>query len=96
MGMEGSGIDDTDPTCSGNFDTEKIPWKAENVVAGMGAPLQALRELLLWPVMYAKDAQDIGLQWPKGLLLYGPPGTGKVNIQSMNQSSSILNLRICA
>jgi hypothetical protein len=35
---------------------------AESVVAGMAAPLQALRELLLWPVMYAKEAASLGLR----------------------------------
>ena len=35
---------------------------AESLVAGMGAPLQALRELLLWPVMYAKEAASLGLR----------------------------------
>jgi hypothetical protein len=35
---------------------------AESVVAGMAAPLQALRELLLWPVTYAKEAASVGLR----------------------------------
>lgn len=35
---------------------------AESVVAGMAAPLQALRELLLWPIMYAKEAKSLGLR----------------------------------
>lgn len=54
---------------------DSVGFNAESVVAGMVAPLQALRELLLWPVMYSKEAASLGLRWPKGLLLYGPPGT---------------------
>lgn len=56
---------------------DSVGFNAESVVAGMVAPLQALRELLLWPVMYSKEAASLGLRWPKGLLLYGPPGTDK-------------------
>lgn len=35
---------------------------AESAVAGMAAPMQALRELLLWPVMYATEAAFLGLR----------------------------------
>lgn len=59
---------------------DSVGFNAESVVAGMVAPLQALRELLLWPVMYSKEAASLGLRWPKGLLLYGPPGTGKTSV----------------
>jgi hypothetical protein len=59
-------------------DAAEVVFAAESVVAGMEVPLQALRELLLWPVLYAEEARTLGLRWPKGLLLYGPPGTGKV------------------
>ncbi|MCO5601804.1 hypothetical protein L7F22_055929 [Adiantum nelumboides] len=54
--------------------------KAEQVVAGLEKPLQALRELLQWPFLYAEEAAILGLQWPRGLLLYGPPGTGKTSL----------------
>lgn len=42
---------------------EDVPagWKAEKVVAGMAGPLQALRELLLWPLLYAEEAKTLGL-----------------------------------
>lgn len=43
-----------------NMDSTGI--NAESVVAGMVAPLQALRELLLWPVMYATEAASLGLR----------------------------------
>jgi ATP-dependent Zn protease len=46
-------------------------------VAGMEAALQAVRELVGWPLLYQQEAASLGLSWPKGLLLHGPPGCGK-------------------
>ena len=45
--------------------------KAETVVAGMVAPLQALRELVLWPLMYAKEAASLGLRVRSGFRVWG-------------------------
>ncbi|CAI7867117.1 unnamed protein product [Closterium sp. NIES-54] len=46
-------------------------------LAGMDESMQALREVVVWPIKYAKEAAALGLKWPSGVLLYGPPGTGK-------------------
>ncbi|CAL5396376.1 unnamed protein product [Camellia sinensis] len=52
-------------------------WRAEEAIAGNGEALQALRELITFPLLYSRESHKLGLQWPRGLLLYGPPGTGK-------------------
>ena len=44
-------------------------------VAGLGTAMEALRELVGWPVLYAREGRELGVRWPKGLLLHGPPGT---------------------
>ncbi|XP_051177215.1 cell division control protein 48 homolog B-like [Lolium perenne] len=55
-------------------------WRAEEAVAGNRMALQALRELAVYPSLYARQARLLGLKWPRGLLLYGPPGTGKTSL----------------
>ncbi|KAB2072296.1 hypothetical protein ES319_A07G006300v1 [Gossypium barbadense] len=55
-------------------------WKAEEAVGGNAKALQALRELIVFPLIYSREAQKLGLKWPRGLLLYGPPGTGKTSL----------------
>ncbi|XP_071735563.1 cell division control protein 48 homolog B [Rutidosis leptorrhynchoides] len=64
-------------SCSSN-DVEK--WSAEESIAGNSEALQALRELITYPLLYSREARKLGLKWPRGLLLYGPPGTGKTSL----------------
>jgi ATP-dependent 26S proteasome regulatory subunit len=47
------------------------------VIAGLDGPLSMLRELVGWPVQHAAAAAELGVQWPRGVLLHGPPGCGK-------------------
>ncbi|KAK9854458.1 hypothetical protein WJX84_002500 [Apatococcus fuscideae] len=46
-------------------------------LAGLKTEVAALRELIEWPLKYATEAQQLGVRWPRGLLLHGPPGCGK-------------------
>ncbi|XP_057531097.1 cell division control protein 48 homolog B [Amaranthus tricolor] len=55
-------------------------WRAEETIAGNCEALQALRELIAFPLLYSSHAQRLGLKWRHGLLLYGPPGTGKTSL----------------
>lgn len=55
-------------------------WRAEEAIAGSGEALEALRELITYPLLYSRESKKLGLKWPRGLLLYGPPGTGKTSV----------------
>ncbi|XP_076888686.1 cell division control protein 48 homolog B-like [Bidens hawaiensis] len=57
-----------------------VRWRAEYAIAGNAEALQALRELITYPILYSQQARKLGLKWPRGLLLYGPPGTGKTSL----------------
>jgi hypothetical protein len=47
------------------------------LVAGLGRPLQELRELVVWPGRWGEAGAGLGVVWPRGALLHGPPGCGK-------------------
>ncbi|KAJ1433086.1 P-loop containing nucleoside triphosphate hydrolase [Sesbania bispinosa] len=55
-------------------------WRAEEAIGGNAEAIQALRELIIYPLHFSRQAQKLGLKWPRGLLLYGPPGTGKTSL----------------
>ncbi|GKV20284.1 hypothetical protein SLEP1_g30436 [Rubroshorea leprosula] len=61
-------------------DKSEEHWRAEDAIGGNGQALQALRELIIFPLLYSQQAKKLGLKWPRGLLLYGPPGTGKTSL----------------
>ncbi|CAB4272548.1 unnamed protein product [Prunus armeniaca] len=63
-----------------NNTKDKQQWRAEEATAGNAEALQALRELIIYPLLYSPKAQKLRLKWPRGLLLYGPPGTGKTSL----------------
>lgn len=50
---------------------------AESRVAASEEAIQALRQAIVWPMRYGREAKALGVSFPRGLLLHGPPGTGK-------------------
>lgn len=48
-----------------------------SLIAGLEGPLSLLRELVGWPLQHAAAAAELGVIWPRGVLLHGPPGCGK-------------------
>ncbi|KAF9595456.1 hypothetical protein IFM89_000374 [Coptis chinensis] len=67
-------------SCSSGITSSKNEWRAEEAIAGNSEALEALREVITFPILYPREAQKLGLKWPRGLLLYGPPGTGKTSL----------------
>ncbi|KAL2349152.1 hypothetical protein Fmac_003152 [Flemingia macrophylla] len=65
-------------SCTSNSSDSKNHLRAEEAIGGNAQALQALRELIIFPLHFSHEAQKLGLKWPRGLLLYGPPGTGKL------------------
>ncbi|TKY69568.1 Cell division control protein 48-like B [Spatholobus suberectus] len=67
-------------SCTSNSSDSNNHWRAEEAIGGNAEALQALRELIIFPLHFSHQAQRLGLKWPRGLLLYGPPGTGKTSL----------------
>uniref|UniRef100_A0A663N7V1 ATPase family AAA domain containing 2 n=1 Tax=Athene cunicularia TaxID=194338 RepID=A0A663N7V1_ATHCN len=66
----GTGLSDGDPTqtdCLVRFDG----------VGGLSDHIAALKEMVIFPLLYPEVFQGLKIQPPRGCLFYGPPGTGK-------------------
>ncbi|KAK6034212.1 hypothetical protein COOONC_28283 [Cooperia oncophora] len=46
-------------------------------VGGLGAHIQSLKEVVLFPMLYPEIFKQFNIMPPKGVVFYGPPGTGK-------------------
>ena len=46
-------------------------------VGGLKLHVEALREMVLMPLMYPEVFDNLGVTPPRGVLFHGPPGTGK-------------------
>ncbi|CAH0490287.1 unnamed protein product [Peronospora farinosa] len=72
-------------------------------IGGMDDERAALRELILLPVAHPRLRSDMGVEFPKGVLLCGPPGVGKTLLvrsvvyecrQVKDTSGAMLNLKL--
>ena len=54
--------------------TKKINWSE---VGGLAAHVNALKEMVMLPLLYPELFERFHVSPPKGVLFYGPPGTGK-------------------
>ncbi|KAI7807159.1 putative ATPase family AAA domain-containing protein 2, partial [Triplophysa rosa] len=46
-------------------------------IGGLGKHISALKEMLVFPLLYPEVFEKFKIQPPRGCLFYGPPGTGK-------------------
>ncbi|KAM8826436.1 ATPase family AAA domain-containing protein 2B isoform 1-T1 [Synchiropus picturatus] len=66
----GASLADVDPM---NLDTS-VKF---NSVGGLGNHIKALKEMVVFPLLYPEVFEKFNIQPPRGCLFYGPPGTGK-------------------
>ncbi|XP_036405671.1 ATPase family AAA domain-containing protein 2B [Megalops cyprinoides] len=66
----GASLADVDPM---NVDTS-VRFDS---VGGLGHHIQALKEMVVFPLLYPEVFEKFKIQPPRGCLFYGPPGTGK-------------------
>jgi proteasome-associated ATPase len=59
---------------------EEIPNISYEDIGGLGRQIEAIRDAVELPFLYAELFQEHELKPPKGVLLYGPPGCGKTLI----------------
>uniref|UniRef100_A0A8C9UWU0 ATPase family AAA domain-containing protein 2 n=1 Tax=Spermophilus dauricus TaxID=99837 RepID=A0A8C9UWU0_SPEDA len=53
------------------------PMNIDKSVSGLSQHIHALKEMVVFPLLYPEIFEKFKIQPPRGCLFYGPPGTGK-------------------
>lgn len=54
--------------------------------------MQALKEMIVFPMLYPEVFEQFNVQPPRGVLFVGPPGTGKTLVaRALHNSCSIVS-----
>eukprot|EP01043_Picozoa_sp_COSAG02_P050253 COSAG02_NODE_5145_length_4593_cov_2.615487_1_plen_934_part_00 len=73
----GSERSDDGTQSSSQFEAADRPTARLRDMGGVEPSLQAIRELIEWPLAHPEVYGHLGVDAPRGILLHGPPGCGK-------------------
>jgi hypothetical protein len=65
FGGGGSGSSNSSSKVNNGTENSNNEWKAEEAIGGNKAALEALRELITFPLLYSREAQKLGLKVTK-------------------------------